>query len=290
MTRFFSFLAFLPVVLMCGCASPGGDTGGGTACHPTFAKKAYNRPYKVKGDWYHPQGHYEYNETGVASYYGGTDVFHGRPTSNGEIFDKNKVSAAHKTLPIPCVVRVTNLKNGRSITMPVNDRGPFKDSRIIDVSQKAAQLLGFHKDGLGQVCVETCVPESLDLAHAKAKGKKTTDHHSPCGVTDVHVKAQSRRKAPIVTAPKPKPATPSNKIVKEKEGYFVEVGTPGRLDQIHERADAYLRKFPKIGVSLAPQKGEGIKRFRLLLGPVSSSQDAQNLLNMLKRPVSPSAG
>ncbi|MBA4117919.1 MAG: hypothetical protein C0514_03375 [Candidatus Puniceispirillum sp.] len=286
MTRFLMILALLPVIFLWGCASPGTPEGA-TKCHPTFAKRAYNRPYKINGTWYYPQGHYEYNETGVASYYGGSDIFHGRPTSNGEKFDKNKVSAAHKTLPIPCVVRVTNLKNGRSITMPVNDRGPFKDSRIIDVSQKAAQLLGFHRDGLAQVCVETCVPESVDLAHAKAKGKKTTDHHQICETVCTDVKVSPKRR---VAPAKKVPVPPTYKIVREKEGYFVSVGAPGRLDQVHAKADTYMKKLPHVGVSLAPHRGVGPKQFRLLLGPVSSSQDAHNLLKMLDPHKTPSAG
>jgi rare lipoprotein A len=102
-------------------------------------------------------------EEGIASLYGGGDVFHGRPTATGERFDMNGVTAAHKTVPLPCVAKVTNLENGREIIVKVNDRGPFVDGRIIDMSRRSAQLLGFERQGLAKVRVETLVPESLAL-------------------------------------------------------------------------------------------------------------------------------
>lgn len=114
------------------------------------------RPYKVMGTVYTPQEHYDYEETGVASWYG--PRFHGRPKSCGEIFNMHGISAAHKTLPIPSVVRVTNVKNGSSVKLLVDDRGPFVDNRIIDLSKGAATYLGICNQGLGKVCVE-CLPE-----------------------------------------------------------------------------------------------------------------------------------
>jgi rare lipoprotein A len=110
----------------------------------------------VKGNWYEPQEHYDYQEEGVASWYG--PRFHGRPKSCGEVFDMHGISAAHKTLPIPSVVRVTNVKNGTNVKLLVDDRGPFVDDRIIDLSKGAATYLGIHNQGLGRVRVE-CLPE-----------------------------------------------------------------------------------------------------------------------------------
>ena len=266
-----SFVGALAALLLSGCASGPDTCEGGTPCHPTFAKRAYNRPYKIKGTWHYPQGHYEYAQTGVASYYGGTDVFHGRPTSNGDIFDKNKVSAAHKTLPIPCVVRVTNLKNGRSITMPVNDRGPFKHERIIDLSLRAAQLLGFERQGLAQVRVETCVEESLQAAHEKASRVKKKSS----------TKAPARKAMPAVQKKPSQSTTPkfSPQIVLEKEGAFIEASPPMDMATARARAGIYLEKYPQIGVSLAPTPS---KHYKVLLGPMDSSKDAYNLLNLLK--------
>ena len=93
-----------------------------------------------------------YQAVGLASWYG--DDFHGRMTANGEVFDLNGISAAHPTLPLPSYVRVTNLSNGRSIIVRINDRGPFHGNRIIDVSRRTADLLGFHASGTAWVRVE----------------------------------------------------------------------------------------------------------------------------------------
>ena len=98
------------------------------------------KPYRIGGIWYYPKVDYSYHETGIASWYG--QKFHRRQTANGQIFDMNAISAAHRTLPLPSMVQVTNLKNGRSLKILVNDRGPFAHGRIIDLSRRAAQLLG----------------------------------------------------------------------------------------------------------------------------------------------------
>ena len=110
------------------------------------------KPYVVAGRVYVPEEDANYSMVGLASWYG--DDFHGRYTANGEIFDMNSISAAHPTLPMPSYVRVTNLKNHRSIVVRVNDRGPYAKDRIIDVSVRTAQLLGFYGHGLTRVKVE----------------------------------------------------------------------------------------------------------------------------------------
>src|SRR5690349_12270675 len=97
------------------------------------------KPYQIEGAWYYPKVDYDYSETGIASWYG--PDFHGKSTANGEIFDQNALTAAHKTLPMPTIVRVTNLENGRSIEVRINDRGPFKNNRVIDLTRRGAQLL-----------------------------------------------------------------------------------------------------------------------------------------------------
>ncbi len=109
-------------------------------------------PYVVAGRTYVPAEDPNYQAVGLASWYG--DEFHGRMTANGEVFDLNGISAAHPTLPLPSYVRVSNLSNGRSIIVRVNDRGPFHGNRIIDVSGKTAELLGFRLNGTAWVRVE----------------------------------------------------------------------------------------------------------------------------------------
>lgn len=110
------------------------------------------KPYVVAGRTYVPEENIHYRREGIASWYG--DDFHGRLTANGEIFDMHSISAAHPTLPLPSYVRVTNLANERSIVVRVNDRGPYAADRVIDLSVKTAQLLGFHDRGLARVRVE----------------------------------------------------------------------------------------------------------------------------------------
>ncbi|EAR07801.1 septal ring lytic transglycosylase RlpA family protein [Reinekea blandensis] len=120
-------------------------------------------PYTVNGQTYRIMASADgYREEGIASWYGAK--FHGHSTSNGETFDMNLISAAHKTLPLPSWVRVTNLDNGRSINVRVNDRGPFHDGRIIDLSYAAAVKLGYHDKGTARVRVEALTDQVLDTA------------------------------------------------------------------------------------------------------------------------------
>lgn len=108
-------------------------------------------PYQIDGQWHTPQEDPGYDRAGVASYY--ADDFHGRRTSNGEVFDMWALSAAHPTLPMPSLVYVTNLENGRTLLLRVNDRGPYAKDRAIDVSKAAARYLGFETRGTARVRV-----------------------------------------------------------------------------------------------------------------------------------------
>lgn len=110
------------------------------------------KPYKVRGNWYHPKEEPNYDRTGLASWYGPN--FHGRLTANGEIYDQNHLSAAHPTFPLPSYARVTNPENGKSVIVRVNDRGPFAHNRIIDLSSKAADMLNTKQKGVAKVRVE----------------------------------------------------------------------------------------------------------------------------------------
>jgi len=110
------------------------------------------KPYVVAGRVYVPEADPNYTAVGLASWYGSD--FHGRYTANGEVFDKESISAAHPTLPLPSYVRVTNLANHKSIIVRVNDRGPYAHNRLIDVSVKTAQLLGFYGHGVAKVKVD----------------------------------------------------------------------------------------------------------------------------------------
>ncbi|CAK01534.1 septal ring lytic transglycosylase RlpA family protein [Bartonella tribocorum] len=110
------------------------------------------KPYQIKGKWYYPENDPTYKRVGEASWYGSD--FHGRLTANGEIYDMNLLTAAHPTMPLPSYARVTNLKNGSSLIVRVNDRGPFMKDRIIDLSRQAAAILGYVDRGVADVKVE----------------------------------------------------------------------------------------------------------------------------------------
>lgn len=139
---------------------------GGVVAAPRYK---IGDPYKVAGVWYYPERDLSYDETGIGSWYG--DEFAGRLTANGEIFDPNKVTAAHKTLPMPSVVRVTNLENGKSLVVRINDRGPFVAGRIIDLSREAARLIGYRDSGIARVRVQVLAEQSLRLEKQAKEGK-----------------------------------------------------------------------------------------------------------------------
>lgn len=122
------------------------------------APQRLGKPYQISGIWYVPRHQPDYDEVGVGSWYG--KKFHHKDTANGETFDMHAISAAHTTLPLPSMVEVTNLENGRRLNVRVNDRGPFVDDRIIDLSQAAARELGYEKDGIARVRVRYLGPAS----------------------------------------------------------------------------------------------------------------------------------
>ncbi len=143
-------------LLLAGCGSSsrlgGSDDpqSGRTAAAGGIYK--IGTPYQIAGDWYYPEVNITYVATGIASWYG--PKFHGRKTANGELFNMDLMTAAHPTLPMPVRVRVTNLENNRTVILRVNDRGPFKKNREIDVSRRAAEVLGFKDKGTTRVKVE----------------------------------------------------------------------------------------------------------------------------------------
>jgi rare lipoprotein A len=159
--------ARIALVLMAGasltaCVTPRYPSrAGGLGNAPPAAQGEYKvgKPYQVGGVWYVPREQPNYDERGVASWYG--DQFHMKATANGETFDMNAVSAAHTTLPLPSMVEVTNLDNGKKLVVRVNDRGPFVDNRIIDLSREAAHQLGYDRAGLANVRVRYLGPAAL---------------------------------------------------------------------------------------------------------------------------------
>jgi len=166
--------------------------------------------YQIKGKWYYPRVDYSYVETGIASWYGPN--FHGKKTANGAIFDMNKVSGAHKTLPLPSIVLVTNLDNGRALKVKINDRGPYAHNRIIDLSKRAAELLGFKQEGTALVKVELLETESRQLSELMQNGGIRIDQAPPPDAAPtVSVNAETLAPPPGVEESQP---TSQNHVVK----------------------------------------------------------------------------
>jgi rare lipoprotein A len=132
-------------------SNPNPPKGGG--------RHQLGKPYTVRGKTYVPQHQPGYVDTGEASWYGSD--FHGRRTANGEIFSANAITGAHPTLPLPSYVRVTNQQNGRSVIVRVNDRGPYMPGRIMDLSHRAAEMLGYVNNGHAQIKAEYVGPAPL---------------------------------------------------------------------------------------------------------------------------------
>jgi rare lipoprotein A len=149
----------------CGIVSAPFGGHQALAPHPTYKVGA---PYTVRGVTYYPRVDYAYDQVGLASWYG--EGSQGHYTANGEIFDMNQLTAAHTTLPMPSIVEVINLQNNRALRIRVNDRGPFARGRIIDLSRRAAQLLGFAQTGTATVRVRILPEPSLIAAAAAERG------------------------------------------------------------------------------------------------------------------------
>lgn len=260
-------------------------------------------PYQIGDIWYYPHVNYEYDETGIASWYGPN--FDGKPTANGEVFDMNELTAAHRTLPLPSLVEVTNLENGRKIRLRVNDRGPFAKGRIIDISRQGSQLLGFHINGTAKVRVKILAPESRQLA-AEAKGETLlAESGSPITVDKLpkaDVASESLAPLPgadvadapvvqvastVATEPLESPTDPVVTTMPEPvimqvpvmdTGIYVQAGAFSQFDNAN-RARAILSPVGDVKVSQVLVNG--VDLFRVRLGPVANVAQADMLLEQM---------
>ena len=245
-------------------------------------------PYEVKGVWYYPERNLNYDETGIASWYG--DEFAGRLTANGEIFDPEIVSAAHKTLPMPSAVRVINLENGRSLVVRVNDRGPFVSGRIIDLSREAARLLGFKKQGIARVRVQILAEESLRLEREAKKGNfpqigsqaaapKPQTNAAAVPTVSLNSNAKKKTKTETVSAIDLLSSNRTTEVIELNPidtTIYIQVGAFGELGNA-EVVRNRLRGLGKIEISSIDDEGKLIHRVRL--GPFNDVIKADNTLN-----------
>lgn len=248
--------------------------------------------YQIDGVWYYPKETFDYVETGIASWYGAE--FHGRPTANGEIFDMNAVTAAHKTLQLPSVVRVTNLENGRSLVMRVNDRGPFAKSRLIDLSRRSAQLLGVEGPGTARVRVELLREDSLQAKFLAMRGAEPADTAIAAAPKPVQG-ASSNAALPPPPEPRSAPAMAVMPVWASSMAEAAPTSEPIlsqeaiRANNIYIQAGAFVRqdnasrlrgRLAHLGAAQVISMKVGDQSFfRVRVGPIASVNQADRMLD-----------
>lgn len=299
--RCYPSMAVICCVLLAACGSSDSDRQTASRkARPTTGGYKIGEPYKIGGVYYYPAENYGYAETGIASWYG--PKFNGRLTANGERFDMNMLSAAHRTLPLPSMVRVTNLENGRTLAIRINDRGPFARGRIIDLSRRAAQLLGFSGRGTARVRVEIMARESRRMAML-AKRFDMRDGE--------RILASATSPAPLTVEPLPAPGQPASRAVnvQEKIVDYRRVDVRSAPPPDFKSAEAVVEYRPVHPTSLYIQAGAFVeytnaarlrteleryararvteavvgnqRYFRVRLGPLSEVESADRLLDQV---------
>ncbi|WP_191062551.1 septal ring lytic transglycosylase RlpA family protein, partial [Geminicoccus harenae] len=271
----------LLLLAACSGSAPPSPAPGPKVAGPTGTYKV-GKPYQIAGQWYYPAYDPSYDRTGTGSWYG--EQFQGRPTANGEIFDKETISAAHPTLPLPSIVRVTNLENGRSMEIRVNDRGPFVDDREIDLSEAAARALGYHGKGLAPVRVQFvriapdalgAPPEPVQVASAAGDDDLYQKASAPAATRARRAEAAPFRASTVEVREAVEAESVPPTCASRGDPLFVQVGAfsdPGRADRVK-------RQMAALGVVLLEPvfvRGEALLRLRV--GPETDPASARRLL------------
>lgn len=280
------------LILLTACSGERGGGPGPSASGTSGGVYKVGKPYEIKGQWYYPKEDYSYDETGIASWYG--DDFHMQRTANGEIFNKNELTGAHKTLPMPSLARVTNLENGRSLVVRINDRGPFSGARIIDVTQRVAQLLGFERSGTAKVRVQVMADESRAIADAMRRyGSAPTQQYTQQQEPLIQPPPQNQTAA--ATQPEPTmskaevqrimatfqpPATVQQVPVTGDNLIYVQAGAFTKLDN----ANRLKQKLSSVGaVSVADVMLKGTRYYRVRVGPIATVAEADATLKRVMK-------
>lgn len=256
----------------CASAPPSSLASG-----PPATPKA-GPPYQVNGIWYVPRMQPNYDEVGTASWYG--DAFHGRPTADGEIFDMNAVSGAHTTLPLPCLVEVTNLDNGRKLIVRVNDRGPFVGARLIDLSHEAARQLGYDRQGLARVRVRYVGPAPLLGPEAGVRIAQARPRPAPAAAPPARYasaqpyrpRASSTVEAPVAARFAP-PPVPAPVAAPSEQAVFTSAPLPGQARRLQ-----IVRAIPD-----AQAQAAAPKVYRVQAGAFSDEGRARSVAARLSR-------
>jgi rare lipoprotein A len=257
-------------------------------------------PYEIRGVWYYPREQPDYDETGIASWYG--EEFHGRLTANGEIFDRNAVSAAHPTLPMPVNARVTNLENGLSVVVRINDRGPFANGRIIDLSEYAATLLGFREQGTARVRVTYIGPADLHGSGTLMAGAATPPEVATAVAAAPTSIVSAGELAPVagagVAAERPVNALPApvagaaivSSALPAVDGTVARLAVP-QVTAIYVQAGAYgtfenanrvAARLSGAGAQITQIERDGRPLFRVRIGPFQDVATADAVLGQVQ--------
>lgn len=314
--RLLSLLLMVGCVAACG--SRQGGSGGSASSVPTAGSYKVGKPYVIEGVTYYPQETFNHVETGVASWYG--PGFHGKATANGERYDQQDHTAAHRTLQMPSILRVTNLDNGRSTIVRVNDRGPYARNRVIDLSRAAATELDIIGKGTARVRLDQLTAESLLVKEVAMGGGGPAEQQAALAQH-----ASGNRSAPTVTmmaaapprpAPTPvlvaatPPATslasdpgrptiasiaanaaqppvaqpavlqPPSPALASNGGFYVQAGSFSTMENA-ERQRGLVRSYGVSEISQASTGGREVYRVRL--GPYTTPDAAGIVADRLKR-------
>lgn len=288
-------------VVLSGCSTGGDgvdffDIGGNRSknsqiytINSTGGVYKVGNPYQIFGTWYYPKEDYHYSEVGVASWYG--KDFHAKNTANGEKYDMNTLTAAHRTLPLPSIVKVTNLQNGRSVILRVNDRGPYAKNRVIDISKRGAEILGFQAQGTTKVKVEILPEESKKLKAAMLNKKggdswvKANNYQTPAAaykpkktINSLDDASYAKKEASMDAVIQTKTITTSN-TASNLNPKYIQAGSFANQDSA-ENLKNQLDKFGKSFV--AETVVDGNTFYRVRLGPYRYDAEAEVVLNKVR--------
>ena len=245
------------------------------------------KPYQVAGRWFTPHEQPGYDKVGLSSWYG--EAFHRRKTSNGEWFDMATLTAAHATLPLPSYAKVTNLENGKTIIVRINDRGPFVDVRVLDVSKRVAEILGYKQQGTAKVRVQYIGPAPLDdkgshLMAMNRELKRGTPLRnmitSADGDTGTNYQVASAEEPPLQRVKyAQEPVQQFDEQVDNTSYVFVQVGSFADP----ENAERIRNDLSDVGkIQVAEVEGSNGPLYRVRIGPFTDQDKAQDALNQVQ--------
>ncbi len=274
-------------LVVAGCSSSKKDPFAGVGS-PYYSKAGplpkgggryhVGNPYEVAGNWFTPKEQPNYDKTGIASWYG--PQFHRRMTSNGEWFDMNELTAAHATLPLPSYAKVTNIENGRSVVVRINDRGPFVGTRIIDMSRRSAEVLGFKPKGMAKVRVQYIGAAPLNdqgqhLAAMNRELRNGTPVDQMLAAADGNAMGagtQIARYEPRLDGSLPEPTIASATSDYQSPEYFVQVGSFADPYNAERAREELANSGP---VQVQELMGSAGALYRVRIGPLRNEDQAQ---------------